>query len=141
MTQELFWLFILSLPVACISWTVTHEEIFHESRDWCAQNSQHCRSVVARKFFYVWTCEYCFSHYVAALTVWVCNFYLLIPDWRGYLIAWLSLIAIANVYMSIYGRVRVEIKKEQHTIQALSRPPEDSERIEVRPSNGAAKRY
>jgi hypothetical protein len=29
-------LFILALPGASIHWTVTHEEVFREPRDWCA---------------------------------------------------------------------------------------------------------
>jgi hypothetical protein len=35
------------------------------------------------------------------------------PDWRGYVIAGFSLVWIANIYMSLYARVRMEIKKEK----------------------------
>ena len=27
---QLIWLFILAIPIACVAWTVTHEEIFAE---------------------------------------------------------------------------------------------------------------
>ncbi|WP_339880760.1 hypothetical protein [uncultured Algoriphagus sp.] len=33
-------------------------------------------------------------------------------DWRGYIIAGFSLVWIANIYMSLFGLVRQDIKKE-----------------------------
>lgn len=38
---------------------------------------------------------------------------LLIDDWRGYLIAGFSLVWIANLYMSIFGLMRQNIKAEK----------------------------
>src|SRR5690349_8822446 len=38
---QLFWLFVLSLPVACIAWTVTHEEVLREIRERCVDCSKH----------------------------------------------------------------------------------------------------
>jgi hypothetical protein len=29
--DQLAWLMILSIPVACVSWTITHEEVFSAS--------------------------------------------------------------------------------------------------------------
>ncbi len=113
MLQQLFWLFVLSLPVASVTWTVTHEEIFRELRDDCATRSRTCRRLVQRKFFYIFTCEYCFSHYVALTFVIVTGYRLLLDDWRGLLIAWLSVVGLANVYMSLFGRLRVDIKAER----------------------------
>lgn len=113
MVEQLVWLFVLSLIVACIAWTVTHEEVFREPREWCAGRSKSCGAWWQRKFFYVWTCEYCFSHYVAAAVVAFTGYQLLLDDWRGYVLAWFGLVAIANVYASAYSRLRVEIKKER----------------------------
>src|SRR6185503_6513297 len=62
--QQVAWLLILPIPIASISWTVTHEELFRELRDYCTGRSQACRSLLQRKFFYIVTCEYCFSHWV-----------------------------------------------------------------------------
>lgn len=107
------WLLVLALPVATVSWTVTHEELFREPRDWCKTRSERSRSLVVRKFFYLFTCEYCFSHYVAAGAVMTTGYRLLLPDWRGVAIAWLALVAIANVYMSLFNRLRVDIKSER----------------------------
>ena len=111
--EEVVWLLVLALPVACVSWTVTHEEIFREPREWLQERSQTCNRWYQRKFCYVWTCEYCFSHWIGAAFVALTGFTLLLQDWRGYLIAWLALVAVANVYMSAYNRLRVEIRKER----------------------------
>jgi hypothetical protein len=112
LTVQMAWLAILSLPVATIAWTITHEEIFREPREWAADRSRNATSVLARKFFYICTCEYCFSHYVAAGVIALTDFQLLLVGWRGYLIAWFAVVAVANLYMSLYGRLRVDIKSE-----------------------------
>lgn len=113
MAEQLIWLVVLALPTACASWTVTHEEVLREPRAWLAERSRTCRYWWQRKFCYVWTCEYCSSHYVAAGAVALTGYRLLLPDWRGYLLAWLALVAVANVYLSAYSRLRVEIHKER----------------------------
>ena len=113
LSQQVAHLFLLALPIACIAWTVTHEEIFKEPRDFCIKKSKDCRSLAQRKFFYLFTCEYCFSHYVTAIFLIIAKYHLLFDDWRGYLIGGFSLVWIANIYMSIYGFVRVGMKKEK----------------------------
>jgi hypothetical protein len=105
-------LLLLALPVACVAWTVTHEEVFREPREFCKRMSQSCKALPQRKFFYLFTCEYCFSHYVAALALWVFRFPLLYQGWRGYVVAWFSMVWVANVYMSLFNRLRLEIKEE-----------------------------
>lgn len=99
----------LALVVSCVSWTITHEEVFREVREWFGERSRSCPTILQRKFCYVFTCEYCFSHYVAAVVVAGLDWKLLASDWRGWILAWFALVAVANVYMSIYARVRVEI--------------------------------
>src|SRR6187401_2636542 len=94
-----YWLFILSIPIACISWTVTHEEIFREPREYCIRNSTSARSIFSRKFFYMFTCEYCFSHYVTILFLIITGYQLLFDNWRGYVVAGFSLVWVANFYM------------------------------------------
>ena len=47
---QLVWLFVLALPIACVSWTLTHEDIFREVREVCVTRSQTCKSLFARKF-------------------------------------------------------------------------------------------
>ena len=111
--NQLAALFILAIPVATISWTVTHEEVFHEPREWCKQKSQTCRSLFQRKLFYLFTCEFCFSFYVSAAAVAVARYALLYSDWRGYVVSWLSLIWVANLYMALHARLRLDIKRER----------------------------
>jgi hypothetical protein len=110
---QLVALFLLSVPVACIAWTVRHEQIFREVHQYCVDRSQNCRRWYERKFFYLFTCEYCFSHYIALFFVAIARFRLLFPDWRGYVVAFFSVVWIANQYMSIYNRLRLDIKSER----------------------------
>jgi len=109
---QIFWLIILSMVVASIAWTATQEEIFREPREYCAEKSAACKSLFQRKFFYVFTCEYCFSHWVAILILILTQFRLLIDDWRGYILAFFVLPWLANQWMSIYRRLRIGIKHE-----------------------------
>ena len=113
LTNQVANLFLLALPIACIAWTITHEEVFREPRDFCVEKSKSCKTLFERKFFYLFTCEYCFSHYVTICFLIITNYTLLFTDWRGYLIAGFSLVWIANMYMSIFGLVRVGLKKEK----------------------------
>lgn len=111
MSLQIVWLFMLAIPIACIAWTVTHEEVFREPREYCGRRSKEAKSLLARKFFYLFTCEYCFSHYVTLFMLIITRYTLLYTDWRGYLIAGFSLVWIANIYMGIFGLLRVDFKK------------------------------
>jgi hypothetical protein len=118
---QVIWLFLLALPIACVAWTVTQEEVFREPRDYCIKHSKIGKSIVVRKFFYLFTCEYCFSHYVTLVVLALTGFKLLIPDWRGYLIAGFSLVWIANLYMNLFGLLRQDIKKEKTEISEIEK--------------------
>jgi hypothetical protein len=116
--QQIVWLLVLAIPIACIAWTSTHEEIFREPREYCHAQCKESHTLLRRKFFYVFTCEYCFSHYVAIFFIAITRYKLLYPDWRGYLVALFALVWIANQYMSVYNRLRLDIKHEGIEIQA-----------------------
>src|SRR5450432_3858791 len=109
MSQQIFWLFILAIPIATIARTVVFEEVFREPREYCEKMSEVCRSFWARKFFYLFTCEYCFSHWITLFFLWLTRFKLLLADWRGYIIAWFALVFVANIYLNLYARLRVDI--------------------------------
>lgn len=109
---QIYWVVILSMIVASIAWTVTQEEIFREWREICKDKSQTCENILQRKFFYVFTCEYCFSHWVTLLVLILTGFRLLIDDWRGYILAFFLIPWIANQWMSLYRMLRVDIKHE-----------------------------
>jgi hypothetical protein len=114
--DQVAFLFLLALPTACVAWTVTHEDVFREPRDYCKQRSVQAPRVYTRKFFYLFTCEYCFSHYVALFFLGIARYKLLFTDWRGYVIGFFALVWITNVYMNIYSRIRLDIKRERTEI-------------------------
>jgi len=118
---QISWLFLLAIPIACIAWTVTHEEIFREPRDFFIEKSRSCKTIMQRKFFYLFICEYCFSHYVALAFLIITKYHLLFTDWRGYLIGGFALIWIANVYMSLFAYLKQNIKKEKTEIEYLEK--------------------
>jgi hypothetical protein len=113
LTTQITWLFILAIPIACIAWTVTHEEVFKELHEFFVKKSIQSKTIATRKFFYLFTCEYCFSHYVTILILLLTDYKLLMDNWVGYVIAGFALVWIANFYMSIYAFIRIDIKKER----------------------------
>src|SRR2546423_162127 len=118
LTVQIYRLLILALPIACISWTFTHEELFRESRDYCLKKSKESSSFIGRKFFYLLTCEYCFSHYVTLFFLIWTRYQLLFAGWRGYVVGEFALVWISNQYMSVYSRLRLTIKSEGVEIEA-----------------------
>jgi len=119
--NQLLWLFVLPIPIACICWTVTHEEVFREPRDYCIKKSHDCKSIYQRKFFYLFTCEYCFSHYITLFFLFFTQYTLLTTNWIGYVIAEFALVWIANVYMSLFALIRQDIKREMSEIERINR--------------------
>ena len=115
--DQVLQLFLLALPIASIAWTVTHEEVIREVRDYCVARSKTCRKIYERKFFYLFTCEYCFSHYVTAAFLVITRYQLLFSDWRGYLIAEFALVWVANFYMSLFGKIRLDLRRERTQIE------------------------
>ena len=110
---QLIWLVTLALPVACVAWTVTHEEVFREPREYCLRRSRESKSLLARKFFYLFTCEYCFSHWVTIFFLFLTRYRLLLDDWRGYILSGFAVVAVANLYISSFARLRQEVKSEK----------------------------
>src|SRR5687767_12800792 len=118
-------LVILAIPIACIARTVVFEELFKEPREWCKHQSEVCRTLLYRKFFYMLTCEYCFSHYVTIFFLILTRFKLLYPEWwRGYPIAFFALVFLANAYLNLYSRLRVDITSEKREIEVKERQAE-----------------
>jgi hypothetical protein len=121
LSVQLFWLFVLAIPIATIARTVVYEEIFRELHNWCKDRSKNCSTLWQRKFFYMFTCEYCFSHWVTLFFLLLTGYKLLIDDWRGYLIAWFALVFVANIYLNLYARLRVDITSEKKQIEKIEK--------------------
>ncbi len=131
---QIIYLFIMALPIACIAWTVTHEEVFKEPRDFCEKKSKECKALFQRKFFYLFTCEYCFSHYITFFFLIITRYHLLYNNWIGYIIAFFALVWIANIYMSLFGFIRVGMKKEKIETkikEAELQESEDDKKIKI----------
>jgi Protein of unknown function (DUF1360) len=118
LSTQVLWLLILAIPVASLAWTVTHEEVFREPREYCKEQSESAREFWRRKFFYLFTCEYCFSHYVTAILLLITRFRLLYPDWRGYVVSLFALVGVANVYMGGFAHLRLDIRHERIQIKS-----------------------
>ena len=116
--RQLVFLVVLAIPIASGAWTGTDEEVFHELHEWCVAKSLSCKRALSRKAFYLFTCEYCFSHWVTIVVLFITRYRLLYDDWRGYLIAGLALVFLSNVYMSFFGRLRLEIREDRLDIAA-----------------------
>jgi hypothetical protein len=119
--HQILLLFLFAVPVACVSWTVTHEELFRDLREWLTARSNAARNLLSRKFYYLFTCEYCFSHYVTIVMLLITRFTLVFPDWRGYVIAGFSMVWISNLYMSLFGRLRLAITSERQDIEVVEK--------------------
>lgn len=117
--NQILSLFVLAIPIACIAWTITQEEVFREPREFCIKRSKVSSFLFTRKFFYLFTCEYCFSHYVTVFFLFFTDFHLLLSDWRGYVIAGFALVFVANFYMSLFALLRQAIKKEKTEIKVM----------------------
>ncbi|MBE7175426.1 MAG: hypothetical protein INR69_03435 [Mucilaginibacter polytrichastri] len=113
LSDQFFRLLILALPVACIAWTITHEEIFRELHELFVRRYKSAKNVFSGKFYYVFTCEYCFSHWVVILVLIITKYHLLFSDWRGYFLGGFAMVWIANCYMSIYAYLRINLKIDQ----------------------------
>ena len=97
------------------------QTLFHEPREWLTARSKASRNILSRKYFYIFTCEYCFSHYVTIGMLLLTRFTLVFEDWRGYVIAGFSIVWIANLYMSLFGRLRLAITSERQDIEVVEK--------------------
>ena len=127
--MQVVWLVLLALPIACVSWTLTHEEVFREPREYCEKQSKTNPRLVRRKLFFVFTCEYCISHYVTIFFLLVTRYKLLFNDWRGYLVGGFALVWVANQYMSLFGRLRLDIRRERVEIKEVEQQVKAQENL------------
>ena len=139
--QQILGLFILAIPIACIARTVVFEEVFREPREYFERKSKTARSTVVQKFFYLFTCEYCFSHWVTLAVVLVTRYHLMYDGWKGYFVAFFSLVFMANAYLNLYARLRVDITSEKKTIEVKEKEIEakdkEIQKLEIEMSGGA----
>lgn len=128
MLDQLIAVVLHSLPVACVAWTMTHEEVF---RDWwelagskadaAKSKWEETRSLgwwACHKFCYLFTCEYCFSHWVALGLMLLTGFRILYDGFTGHLLAFFAVVWTANLFMGIHQKFRVQIRKDRADAKA-----------------------
>jgi hypothetical protein len=109
--NEISFAALLAIPIACLVWTFTQEEIFKEAREWLkAYQRRHSDSLWRQKLAYLPTCPYCLSHYVAAGFIALFHFTMLVSDWRGYVVSLFTLVLLTNIYITMYNLLRVVLR-------------------------------
>jgi hypothetical protein len=138
---------LLAIPVACVAWTITQEELFREVQEGLrAYQREHPDSFWRQKLAYLPTCPYCLSHYVAAVFIALFRFRMLADDWRGYVVSLFALVLLANVYITLYNLLRVVLRaakaaadRAQAILEAKHPPPTaESARAKSWPARTAA---
>lgn len=130
----LFW--FLAVPVAIIVRAFTTEEIFRQAREFCANRNVHyceligrnpCRSseriryLVLSKLCYMPTCDFCLSFWISLLVVWIADYFLYFSDWRGIALATFVVMGVANVYLSAFSHIRVDLRKERAVAKTIEK--------------------
>ena len=64
--------------------------------------------------------------------LWLTRYKLLLNDWRGYILAGFAVVWIANVYMSAFGRLRLDIKREHVEIKGVEKDLEEKTKVPER---------
>lgn len=100
----------LALPVACVSWTFTKEEIFKELREWLCKKLKNRAGWICEKITYLITCHYCFSHWITALILIAYPVKLAAENWFGYITAGFAIVWVANFYLTMFNILRVFLK-------------------------------
>ncbi len=98
---------LLCAMVACITWTITKEEIFLEVREFFIRlKKDPTQSKLVRKLAYMPTCEYCTSHWVT-LAVFAATG----APAGEFLWSFFPVVFGANVLMTIYAMLRAKLKE------------------------------
>jgi hypothetical protein len=121
---EVFW---IAGAVAIIAWTQAKEEITREFRERLQRASDSTENIVLRKVAHMLTCEFCFSFWVSLLSLFVFRHRVAYADWRGVILAQFATWGIANIYMTAYSRLRVDIRKDQIEIKKEEAKIEDGQ--------------
>lgn len=125
LSTQVIWLVLLGMPVACVSWTWTHEAINQELRDFLVKKSERSHALLTRKMCYALTCDYCFSHYVTILVLLLTGFKMLSESFTGYIVAWLSIVWVANLYLTMMAILRTRLKFLRQACEAREQSEAD----------------
>ena len=110
-------LLLLALAIGCMSWTVTHEEVFREPREYCKRKSPGLPVAAATQVLLPVHLRVLLQPLCHAIVLFCTRFSLLYVGWRGYVLAEFALVFAANMYMGLYNRMRLTIKHENVSIE------------------------
>ena len=109
---QFIYLFIMALPIQTAFRGPLHVRKCSVNQEIIVRKNQNNANLFLRNFFIYLLAKYCFSHYIALLFLIITRYHLLYNNWRGYIVSFFALVWIANIYMSLFGLVRVGMKKE-----------------------------
>jgi hypothetical protein len=134
----LYW--FLAAPVAIIVRACTTEEVFRQPREFCAARhrqygdllrrrdsasmAERARLFVLEKACYVPTCDFCLSFWLSLVVVWIADYALFFEGWRGFALATFVVMGVANVYLSVFSHLRVDLRKQRATAEKIEKLPE-----------------
>lgn len=114
---NLYALLLYALVVAVISRTVTQEEIFREVKEYAKDiATDPARGWWKRKLFYPLTCQYCFSHWVAAVLVLVSGYDVTLAESMtlfSFVFSVLVLVGVANLMLVLYELITLKIQHQR----------------------------
>ena len=133
--EDLIKVILHALPVACVAWTLTHEEIFRDLWESCGEFAKEHKekldylrrnrktAVYSRrkalkhwlghKVCFLFTCEFCVSVWVTILLLLVSDFRVQYNGLLGFLVTGFGVVMAANLMMTRYQLWRVEIRKDR----------------------------
>ena len=128
---RLLTLVILAVPVACVTWTVIHEEVFREVREYFGRKSPHGQaSAGAQVLLLVHLRILRPDRYKNARSSRWCsrNSRSAWRGWRGCILAGFGLVWLANVYMALFGAaahsdIKHEVREIAQVERRLEKPP------------------
>ena len=109
---------LLALVVAVISRTVTQETIFVELRNWAKAR----RSKAGKKIAYPLTCQYCFSHWVAAGLALVTGYRVTsdLPVFVSFFVSVFVLVGLANALLISYELATLKVKVQRAQAELIA---------------------
>jgi len=107
--KELMMLAMLAIPAAFAAWTITQEEIFQDFREWL-ETACKDRCYVAKKLAFLPTCYFCTGTWTGFFFLMLCPMKFVSQGIQGYLLAWFTLAAIEQVYLTSFHILRVLLR-------------------------------
>lgn len=115
-------LFAIAMPVACLAWIVTKEEICREIRQAAAFIKARRPCWISAKLDYLVGCYFCTSVWISAgLLALVPSVRLPGAGWVAYGLTVFAAVFVANVYLSLFNLLRILLRASAAIADAVER--------------------